>query len=121
MARSSGRTSSSCTDMPALQFRRVFVPSILDGRKTQTIRATLGGGFAPGRALRLQNGYTKTSHVGDAVIADVVEKHIDDLTQQDVELDGFASLEALRVELEATYPGRATMWLVRWRNFSPAR
>lgn len=107
--------------MPALQFRRVFVPSILDGRKTQTIRATLGGGFTAGRRLRIQNGYTKTSHVGDAVIVDVIEKQIDDLTQQDAELDGFASLDALRVALEATYPGRATLWLVRWRDFSPAR
>ena len=107
--------------MPALQFRGVFVPSIIAGRKTQTIRAKLGPGFVAGRNLRLQNGYHRLSHVGDAVIADVTQKSVDALSQQDAELDGFESLATLRVALEATYPGQSTVWLVRWRDFIPAR
>lgn len=106
--------------MPILQFRGVYVPLILDGRKTQTIRAKLGGGFAVGRSLRIQNGYSATSHVADATISAVDEVPIAELTARDASLDGFSSLDELLAVIASTYPGAERVFRVRWRDLVPA-
>lgn len=106
--------------MPLLQFRGVYVPLILDGRKTQTIRAKLGGGFVAGRPLRIQNGYSATAHVADATIDAVDEVPIAELTERDAKLDGFPSLAELLTAIAATYPGAARVFRVRWRDLVPA-
>lgn len=106
--------------MPILQFRGVYVPLILDGRKTQTIRAKLGGGFAVGRSLRIQNGYSATSHVADATISAVDEVPIAELTERDAKLDGFPSLDELLAVIASTYPGATRVFRVRWRDLVQA-
>lgn len=107
--------------MPLLQFRGVYVPLILDGRKTQTIRAKLGGGFVAGRPLRIQNGYSATAHVADATIAAVDEVPIAELTERDAKLDGFPSLDELLAVIASTYPGATRVFRVRWRDLVPAK
>lgn len=107
--------------MPSLQFKRCFVPRILDGSKAQTLRARLGGGFAIGRMLSIMNGYRPDALVGRATIASVDAVLLSDLTEHDARLDGFATLTDLHAAIALTYPGRDRLVAVRWRDFTPAR
>lgn len=107
--------------MPALQFRREYVDLIRRGVKTQTVRAKLSGGFVVGRRLRLHNGYHSDAHIGDATITEVVLVDVAELTESDARLDGFESLDGLRVALADTYPRARKAYRVRWHDFTPAR
>ena len=107
--------------MPALQFKRCFVPAILDGTKTQTLRPRIRGDFSPGRTLSLFNGYRTDALIGRAIIIDAVPVLLVDITAEQAQLDGFASREALLEAIAATYPDVTTFVAIRWRDFIPAR
>jgi hypothetical protein len=107
--------------MPSLQFKRCFVPSILDGSKTQTLRPRVRGDFSPGRSLSLLNGYHARALIGRATIVDALPVRLADLTEEQAAVDGFASRAALLEAIDATYPGVDEFIAVRWRDLIPAR
>lgn len=111
----------STNAMPSLQFKRRFVPSILSGEKTQTLRPRVRGDFSPGRTLSLLNGYHARSLIGRATIIDAMPVQLADLTDEQARIDGFASRTALVNAINEAYPGVNEFIAVRWRDFIPAR
>lgn len=79
-----------------LLFKKKFLPSILSGEKTQTIRLW--------KHRRLRNGQRSYIPGVGPIQIDLVEQvEIDQLTDEDAIPDGFASAEQLRRELKAIY------------------
>lgn len=107
--------------MPALQFKRIFVPSILDGSKTQTLRPRVRGTFAGGGTLTLLNGYHATALIGRATIVSAAPIRLDGVTDYIARLDGFDSSADLVAAAGKLYPGIAEFIAIRWRDFIPAR
>lgn len=108
-------------NMPVLQFKRHFVPSILDGSKTQTLRPHVRGDFSPGRTLSLLNGYHANALIGRATIVDAAPVRLADMTDEQARIDGFVSRAALVDAINEAYPGVDEFIAVRWRDFTPAR
>jgi hypothetical protein len=107
--------------MPALQFKRRFVPAILDGSKTQTLRPRVRGDFSPGRPLTLLNGYRPNALIGRATIVDALPIRLADLTDEQARIDGFTSRIELLEVINMTYPDVVEFIAIRWRDFIPAR
>lgn len=79
-----------------LLFKKKFLPAIRAGEKTQTIR------LWPWRRMRVgQRSYIPG--VGYISITAVDEVRLTELTDADAALDGFATADALRSEIEAIY------------------
>lgn len=79
-----------------LLFKKKFLPAIRTGEKTQTIR------LWPWRRMRVgQRSYIPG--VGYITITAVDEVRLAELTDADAVLDGFATAEALRAEIESIY------------------
>lgn len=82
-----------------LLFKRKFLPAILSGEKTQTIRLW-------SRRLMREGQRSYIPGVGRVRITRVEEVAVDDLTDEDALPDGFASAEELRHELRSIYGDR---------------
>lgn len=98
-----------------LLFKKKFLDLILRGEKTQTLR------IWPHRRMRLgQQSYIPG--VGYIAVESVDAVEFDDLTDTDAQLDGFASLDALRDEIGRLYPEGLTdgkqLFRVRFRVLS---
>ncbi len=79
-----------------LLFKKKYLPAILAGTKTQTIR------LWPFRRMRSgQRSYIPG--VGYIRVESVEEIQLDALCEADATADGFASLAELRTELQALY------------------
>jgi hypothetical protein len=79
-----------------LLFKKKFLPAIRTGEKRQTLRI--------GKNARMKGG--QKSYIpgfGHIRVTTVTEVALCDLTESDAQLDGFASLAALRAELENIY------------------
>ncbi|MEN1678237.1 MAG: ASCH domain-containing protein [Planctomycetota bacterium] len=79
-----------------LLFKRKFLPAILSGEKTQTIRVWR-------RRLVRAGQRSYTPGVGRIRIDRVEPVDIDQLTDDDAEPDGFPTADALRAELASLY------------------
>ena len=119
--------------MAALNFRLIFAPAILDGRKTQTIRAIRKDGRVPkrGDTLQLYTGM-RTRHCHK--ICDVICEYTREITITELgvkldgqalypssiywlaEADGFDSVESFKNFFKDTYglPFRGT--LIKWKT-----
>ncbi len=84
-----------------LLFKRKFLPAIRCGEKTQTIR------LWKHRMMR-QGQRSYIPGVGAIRITVVEPVEIDSLTDEDAVPDGFATADALRVELRAIYGEQIT-------------
>ena len=82
-----------------LLFKKKFLPAIRQGEKTQTIRLWKHRRLRPG-----QRSYIPGA--GHVRITTVEEVRLDRLTDQDAQLDGFDTADALRAEIEQLYPGQ---------------
>lgn len=82
-----------------LTFRPEFMPLILNGKKTSTIR--MGLISVASVHIRLISGL----YALDAII-DMIDyrKTLSDLTEQDASTDGFESLDDLRQAIKRIYP-----------------
>ncbi len=79
-----------------LLFKKKFLPAIRAGEKTQTIRLWKHRRMRAGQRSYIPGaGYIRVTSVD--------EVGLDQLTEDDAQRDGFASLEALRAEIEALY------------------
>ncbi len=79
-----------------LLFKKKFLPAIRSGEKTQTIRLWKYRRMRAGQRSYIPGaGYIR--------VMSVDEVGLDELTEDDARRDGFASLEALRSELETLY------------------
>lgn len=100
-----------------LLFKKKFLPQIRDGRKTQTVRLW--------RYRRMRAGQRSyIPGIGPIEVTEVAQVGLDQLTDADAVLDGFADADALRQELQAINgdklaQGYAT-YLVRFRVGEPA-
>ncbi len=80
-----------------LLFKKRFLPAILSGRKTQTIRLW--------KHRRMRSGQRSyIPGVGRIHVEAVEEIKLTDLTDEDAQADGFDSADALRTELLRIYP-----------------
>jgi hypothetical protein len=100
-----------------LLFKKQFLDLIRRGEKSQTIR------IWPHRKLRVgQRSYIPG--VGYIAIEAVDAVDLDSLTETDAQLDGFATLAALREEIVRLYPAGLIRdeqaFRVRFRVYSPA-
>lgn len=100
-----------------LLFKKKFLNLIRQGTKTQTIR------IWPHRKLRVgQRSYIPG--VGYIRIAAVDAVELNDLTNDDATLDGFANIQELRDEIQRLYPdgltGGQQAYRVRFSLLSPA-
>ena len=87
--------------MPRIFFKKQFVPSILDGSKTTTVRCWKLCNIAPGdRVFSPSVGWLRINS------CDRIE--LDDLKEADAKADGFASLKELHRVLRRLYPTSAT-------------
>lgn len=90
--------------MKGLSFRACYVPAILAGAKTTTLRRPRSGLPGAGEKLRLVCRYDRPPFA----LADVVEVRDvlrADLTEEDARADGFASLAELLEALEGFEAG----------------
>lgn len=79
-----------------LLFKKKFLPAIRAGTKTQTVRLW--------RVLRYRAGQRSYIPGAGYIKIETIEPvTLDELTEQDARLDGFASLAALRSELQTMY------------------
>lgn len=79
-----------------LLFKKKFLPAIRAGEKTQTIRLWKHRRMRAGQRSYIPGaGYIR--------VLSVDEVDLDELTEDDARRDGFASLEALRAEIEGLY------------------
>lgn len=83
-----------------LLFKRKFRPAILSGEKTRTIRLWRNRHVKPG-------GVYFAPGIGYLRVSAVDEVTLDDLTEDDARADGFASLAALKAELDRLYADAA--------------
>jgi hypothetical protein len=80
-----------------LLFKKKFLEAIRSGEKTQTVRLWKYRRMRPGQRSYIPGaGYIRV-HAVDEV-------ELDNLTDEDARLDGFASAEALRAEIALLYP-----------------
>lgn len=104
--------------MRGLSFRACYVPLILDGSKTTTIRKPRSGLPVAGEKLRLVCRYDRPPFA-IATVAEVRDVLRPDLTDADAVADGFASLAELQAALaehESGSPDAApTLIPVPWR------
>lgn len=85
--------------MKQLTFRARYVPLILDGSKTTTIRRPRPGLPVAGERVRLICRYDQPPFAL-ATVAEAVDIYADQLTEADARADGFASLADLLDALE---------------------
>lgn len=104
--------------MKGLTFRACYVPAILAGTKTTTIRKPRTGLPAVGEPLRLVCRYDRPPFA-IARVTEVRDVLRSDLTEEDARADGFASLAELVAALaehESGSPDAApTLLPVPWR------
>lgn len=104
--------------MKGLTFRACYVPLILDGSKTTTIRKPRAGLPAAGEWLRLVCRYDRPPFAV-ATVTEVRDVLRSELTEADAHADGFASLAELVAALaehETGSPDAAPSLLpVPWR------
>ena len=80
-----------------LLFKKKFVPAILAGQKTQTIRLW--------KTCRMRTGQRSfIPGVGPIRITAVEPVELSELTDADARPDGFESIEQLRAEIARLYP-----------------
>lgn len=79
-----------------LLFKKKFLEAIRRGEKTQTIRLWKHRKYRPGQRSFIPG-------IGSITIEQVDEVTWEELTEKDAHLDGFASLELLRQEIEQIY------------------
>ncbi len=82
-----------------LLFKKKFLPAILAGEKTQTIRLWKHRHMRAG-----QRSYVPG--IGAISVESVDPVALEDLTDADAVPDGFATADALRAELNAIYAGK---------------
>ncbi len=80
-----------------LLFKKKFLPAILSGEKTQTIRL-----WKHRRMRAGQRSYIPG--VGYIRVTQVEEVQLEELTDADARPDGFATADALRAEIADLYP-----------------
>ncbi len=80
-----------------LLFKKKFLPAILSGEKTQTIRL-----WKHRRMRAGQRSYIPG--VGYIRVTQVEEVQLKELTDADARPDGFATADALRAEIAQLYP-----------------
>jgi len=81
-----------------LLFKKKFLPAILCGEKTQTIRMWKHCRMRAGQRSYIPGaGYIRIESI------DLVDD-LDTLTEEDAKRDGFESVELLRAEIEQLYP-----------------
>jgi hypothetical protein len=79
-----------------LLFKKKFIDAIRRGEKTQTVRLW--------KYRRMKSGQRSyIPGIGYIRITDVDQVEIDDLTDEDAQLDGFETADALREELQNIY------------------
>src|SRR5262245_32987666 len=82
-----------------LLFKKKFLDAIRSGRKTQTIRLW--------KACRLRmGGLCYSPGAGYTRVTDIAVVRLEDLTDEDADLDGFASAAALLDEINQLYADR---------------
>jgi hypothetical protein len=99
-----------------LLFKKEFLDAIRAGRKTQTIRLWPVCRLRAGQRSYIPGvGYIRITAV-DAI-------QLDDLTEPDAALDGFASLAELRAELDSLYAAQlrdgSKLYRVRFQVLPP--
>jgi hypothetical protein len=87
--------------MPQLLFKRRFVPAILRGEKTSTLRRWKSARVHPGSRARAPG-------VGWLKIVSCQRVNLKDLTAADAKADGFGSLEDLFETVRKIYPNHAS-------------
>ena len=86
-------------ELKKLRMSRFFIPAILKEKKTTTIR--LKTDLQPGELVEIVDD--RGSRVCYAYVEDVVEKRLEDLTDEDAVRDGFSSKEQLLSFLGRVY------------------
>ncbi len=81
-----------------LVFKQEYCQDILEGKKRSTIRLT--SNLKKGDIVEIRAGWIK---VGTAIIEDVMDKEIRELTDEDAKLDGFSSKDELIKALKRIY------------------
>lgn len=81
-----------------LKFREKYKEGILSGRKRTTLRRETK--LKPGDKVVIEAGEER---IGEAVIEDVSEIRVEELTEEHAREDGFSSLEELLRELKSIY------------------
>lgn len=79
-----------------LRFQRRFIPLILEGTKTQTRRPSWEAGPDVGDFVTLRSCSSRDRPYGMLEILDVRLQRLRDLTQEDVEREGFRSIGEFR-------------------------
>ena len=100
-----------------LLFKQKFIEKIKSGEKTQTIRLW--------KRCRMRTGQRSyIAGVGYIRIESVERVELDELTDDDANLDGFATADALREEIRSLYDAdilaQRKLYIVRFTVYPPS-
>ena len=98
----------------SLSFKQQFIEPIQKGAKQTTLRGSRPY-FLQGETVDARCRWTDPPFA-QLHIEEIELVQLDALTDRDAHNDGFESAAALRETLELLYPGRAELWLIRFRN-----
>jgi len=99
--------------MPLLNFKTRFVPFILTGAKTHTIRATRVRPTKPGDVLHL---YTGLRHKGARLLFRAVCTHVNDIQIRQTRSGCFASLKDVEISIDGEILDPSEMELLAQRD-----
>jgi hypothetical protein len=95
-----------------LLFKSVFIPGIVTGTKTLTLRRTTN--VRAGDEVWAANGYTRDRRVALLHITSVEHLQVRQITPQMAREDGHATAAAMRRALHSFYPGASQLFCLRW-------